>query len=63
MEEYNRETQMAKINAGLKDGNQFNNLIKHPAMTVVDGYPPEAVEKYMASPTPQMPLEKEFIDR
>lgn len=63
MEAYNRETQIAKINAGLKGGNQFNNLIEHPAMTVVDGFPTEAVEKYLASPTPQMTIEKSFFDR
>ena len=58
MEEFNADTQRAKVSAGFKGGNMFSNLITHPAMTVVDGVPAESKEKYLASETPSIPIQQ-----
>lgn len=45
MEEFNEQTQRAKVGAGFKGGPFFKNPIEHPAMSIVDAVPKEVKER------------------
>ena len=53
MEEYNEETQRAKVGAGFKGGPMFKSPIEHPAMQIVDGVPAEVKAKQFFGPIQQ----------
>lgn len=62
MEEYSANAQRAKVAAGMGvGGNMFTNLIKHPAMTIVNGVPAEVIEETTAVATTQIPIEKSIF--
>lgn len=45
MEEFNEETQRAKVAAGFKGGPFFKSPMTHPAMSIVDAVPAEVKQK------------------
>lgn len=58
MAEYNPETLRAQVAAGYKGGPFFANLIQHPQMTIVEVPETKLAERYGASATPQIPIQK-----
>lgn len=52
-EEFNEETQRAKVGEGFRDGPFFKNPIMHPAMTITEGLPTEVIQKLQADGFPQ----------
>lgn len=46
---YSNATQMAKYKAGIQGSDFFGEPNPPPAMTVVEGYPPEVAQKLQSS--------------
>lgn len=63
MEEFNEQTQRAKVAAGYKGGPFYKSPMQHPKMTFVDAVPPEVRAKQMASATPKMNVETPWFSR
>lgn len=54
MENFNEDTQRAKVAAGFKGSDFFKEGNQAPAMTVVSGVPMEVNQKFEEQPIPKM---------
>lgn len=53
---FDENTQRAKITAGYKGGPFFQRPMLHPSMSIVDAVPPEVSAKLMAKSIPSIPM-------
>lgn len=63
IESYSNDRQLAKYRAGIQGSDFFGEPNPAPAMTVVEGYPPEVAQKLMSSPIPQPPVTDPWVVR
>lgn len=56
MESFNEDTQRAKVQAGFKGGNMFDNPMTPKPMTVVDGVPNETTAMLQGAPVATAPI-------
>lgn len=64
MEDFNEETQRAKVVAGLKSpGHYFQNPTPVPPLRFEDGLLPEVKAKLGMGPIPAIPVEDTWVNR
>lgn len=63
IEHFDEKRNLNRVMAGFKGGDYFKNLVKAPARTIVDGWPPEVGQKFAATPIPNIPISDPWVNR